>query len=148
MEQGLAELRATGASLWQPYFLALLAEAYGRTSRAGEGLDLLEEAAVIMNRQEECFLAPELHRLRGGLLLRRGEEAEAEACFARALELARPRQGRTLELRASLSPARLWAGRGHARRAKALLEPMMEALTEGGHVPDLARARRLLASLP
>jgi hypothetical protein len=52
----------------------------------------------------------ELHRLRGELLLARGGHAsagEAEACFKRALELARVGEQRAWELRAATSLARL-----------------------------------------
>ncbi len=38
MRQGLAAYRATGAELWRPYFLALLAEAYGKVGQPEEGL--------------------------------------------------------------------------------------------------------------
>ena len=35
MRQGLADLRATGAGLWQPCFLALVAEACGKVEPHG-----------------------------------------------------------------------------------------------------------------
>ena len=38
IRQGLAACRATGAELWRPHFLALLAEAYGKVGQAEEGL--------------------------------------------------------------------------------------------------------------
>jgi class 3 adenylate cyclase/predicted ATPase len=149
MEQGLAELRATGAGLWQPCFLALLAEAHGRIGRIGDGLRLLDEATAIMDRQDECFFAPELHRLRGELLLRHQEgQAEAEVAFAHALELAQRRRGRALKLRAGLSLARLRAEQGQPGRARALLTPIVKGFTEGADTPELVRARGFLASLP
>jgi hypothetical protein len=33
IRQGLADYRATGAELFRPYYLALLAEAYGKAER-------------------------------------------------------------------------------------------------------------------
>jgi predicted ATPase len=47
MQQGLADLRATGAELWRASFLALLAEAYGRTGKPEAGLGALEEALAL-----------------------------------------------------------------------------------------------------
>ena len=41
-------LRATGAELYRPYFLALLAEAYGKVGQAEEGLTVLAEALAIV----------------------------------------------------------------------------------------------------
>ena len=44
MREGLEGWKATGARLLRPYYLALLAEAYGQQGQAGEGLRLLCEA--------------------------------------------------------------------------------------------------------
>jgi len=73
MRQGLAAWRATGSQLYLSYFLALLAEAYGKVGRAEEGLTVLTEALEIVNRHKERFYEAELYRLRGELLLRIGE---------------------------------------------------------------------------
>jgi predicted ATPase len=51
IRQGLAAWRATGAELTRPYWLALLADAYGKGRRAEEGLQVLAEAlAAVKNR--------------------------------------------------------------------------------------------------
>jgi predicted ATPase len=44
MRQGLAAHKATGTKLTRPHFLALLAEALGKTRQFEEGLCVLEEA--------------------------------------------------------------------------------------------------------
>ncbi len=44
VRQGLAASRATGAEVYWPYFLALLAEAYGTVGQVEEGLTVLAEA--------------------------------------------------------------------------------------------------------
>ncbi len=44
MHQGLAARRTTGSELAQPYFLALLAEAYGKIGQEEQALSLLTEA--------------------------------------------------------------------------------------------------------
>jgi predicted ATPase len=51
--QGLTSLRATGAEVFTPYYLALLAEAYGRGGEAGEGLTVVGEALAIVDKNEE-----------------------------------------------------------------------------------------------
>ena len=53
IRQGLAGLRATGAEVFTPYYLAMLAEAYGRDGQAGEGLTVVGEALAIVDKNEE-----------------------------------------------------------------------------------------------
>jgi len=67
--QGLAVYRATGSELAQPYFLALLAEAYGKGGQAEEGLSVLAEALAAVDNTGEHFYEAELYRLKGELTL-------------------------------------------------------------------------------
>src|SRR5262249_13716118 len=87
VHHGLASLRATGALLRLPYYLALLAEACGRTGQAVEGLTLLDEALALVYKTGECWPEAELHRLKGELLLSlsAGNHVVAEGCLHRAL---------------------------------------------------------------
>jgi predicted ATPase len=105
MRHGLAALRATGASLRLPYYLALLAEACGRTGQAAEGLTLLAEALAQAHNTGESWMEAELHRLKGELLLSLSADhhVEAEACLYQALDIARCQQAKSLELRAATS---------------------------------------------
>jgi predicted ATPase len=73
--------------------------------------------------------------------------AEAEACFHRALEIAREQQGRWLELRASVSLARLWGARGRRDEARELLAGIYGWFTEGFDTVDLVEAKVLLEEL-
>lgn len=85
LRQGLAAYRATGTTLAQPYWLALLAEAHLKAGQAKEGLRGIAEAlAAVHDSGERCYEA-ELYRLQGELLLARPAEphAEAEACFVK-----------------------------------------------------------------
>ena len=56
-----------GAVLWRPYFLALLAEAYGKVGQVEEGLNVLAEALATVDKTGERFYEAELYRLRGEL---------------------------------------------------------------------------------
>jgi predicted ATPase len=149
IRKGLTDLRATGAGLWQPCFLALLAEACGKANRVEEGLAVLDEALAAVHERGERFYEAELHRLKGELLLQRdgAEEPEVEASFQMSTAVARAQQARSLELRAALSLARLWAGRGEQRKAHDLLAPVYEWFTEGFGTSDLQEAKALLAKL-
>ena len=116
MREGLEGWKATGARLLRPYYLALLAEAYGQQGQAEEGLRLLGEAQVTARQTGERSFEAELLRLQGELCLPGdAEHVEAEGCFRQALDVARRQQARSLELRATLSLARLWQRQGRRR---------------------------------
>ncbi len=69
IRQGLTGWRATGAEVGTPYFLALLAETFGKVGQAGEGLTIVGEALAITDKNEERYYAAELSRLKGELML-------------------------------------------------------------------------------
>src|SRR6185503_4794727 len=69
ISQGLAAWRATGAELVRPYYLALLAEAYGRVKQTEEGLTTLDEALAVVEKNGERFYEAELYCLKGELTL-------------------------------------------------------------------------------
>ena len=121
MRQSLADLRATGAGLWQPTFLSLIAEADGRIGQTERGLGVLDEALAIVDRNNERFYEAELHRLKGELLLLStpADLSGAERCYRFALEIARRQMAKSLGLRAALSLARLWAKEGRRSEARA-----------------------------
>jgi predicted ATPase len=151
MRQGLADRRATGAELLGPYYLALLAEAYGKGGWAGEGLAVLSEALAAVDNSGERLYEAELYRLKGEILLTqegKGQKAEeAEARFQQALAVARRQQAKSLELRAAMSLSRLWQQQGKRAEARELLAPIYNWFTEGFDTADLQEARALLEHL-
>jgi predicted ATPase len=148
IRQGLAAYLATGGEVGRPYWLFLLAEAYGTIAQPEEGLGILREALVLVDKTGERFYEAELHRLKGELLLLAADnEAEAEACLHQALEVARRQQAKSLELRAAMSLARLWQRQGKRGEARQLLEPIYSWFTEGFDTADLQEAKALLEEL-
>ena len=166
IRQGLAAREATGAVLVRPYWLSLLAQAYGRSGRAEDGLRVLDEALAMLHDQQ--VWEAELHRLRGELLLHRlgGRDdagtaagdayavteagqfiAQAESSFWHAIKVARRQQSKSLELRAGTSLARLWKSQGKHAKARDLLVPIYNWFTEGFDAPDLKDAKALLDEL-
>jgi predicted ATPase len=91
----------------------------------------------------------EICRLRGVLLLRQTgtPQADAEACFRQALDVARRQEARSLELRAAMSLARLWQQQGKRAAAYELLAPIYGWFTEGFDTADLQEAKALLVAL-
>ena len=74
-------------------------------------------------------------------------EAEAEACFHKAIEVARRQQAKSWELRATVSLARLWQSQGKRKEAHKLLAGIYNWFTEGFDTKDLQEARGLLERL-
>ena len=149
MRQGLADLRATGAGLWQPTFLSLIAEADGRIGQAERGLEALGEAMAFVERNDERFYEAELHRLKGELLLVSSPDDTSgpERCFRIALEIAGRQMAKSLELRAAVSLARLWAKEGRRLEAHDLLAPIYNWFMEGFGMRDHREAKALLDDL-
>jgi predicted ATPase/class 3 adenylate cyclase len=147
--QGLAADLATGSKAFQPYFLGLLAEVYGKDGHYDEGLNALAEALAVKDSTEVRFYESELHRLKGELLLAQSPDGhtEAESCFYQALDVARYQRAKSLELRAATCLARLWQSQHKRKEAYDLLAPVYDWFTEGFDTADLQDAKALLDEL-
>ena len=154
LRQGLATRQAIGAGIFQSYFLALLAEAYGKAGQAEEGLAALAEALTLVDKTEERFYEAELYRLKGELTLqskvqslKSKVEEDAEECFRKAIDIARRQQTKSLELRATMSLVRLWQQRSKQHVAHKMLFEIYNWFTEGFDTKDLQEAKALLQEL-
>jgi predicted ATPase len=74
-------------------------------------------------------------------------QEEAEACFHKAIEIARKQSAKSLELRAVMSLSRLWQQQGKKAEAHQLLAPVYHWFTEGFDTKDLQEAKALLDEL-
>jgi predicted ATPase len=166
MQEGLAAHRATGAEVYRPYYLALLAEAYGKASQTKKGLSVLAEALDTVDNTGERFYEAELYRLKGQLTLQKFQvsgskfqvppnaqpltpnpQPEAEACFHKAIDIARKQSAKSLELRTTISLARLWQQQGKAKEAHQMLSEVYNWFTEGFDTRDLQEAKMLIEAL-
>jgi DNA-binding winged helix-turn-helix (wHTH) protein/predicted ATPase len=185
MRQGLATYRATVAELERPYYLALLADAHGKNGQPEEGLGVLAEAVAVVERTGERYYEAELWRMKGELLLAQevksqnakvksqksentdpqpltpDPQGEAEACFQKAIDVARRQRAKLLELRAVMSLVRLrqqqaqdYAPRTTQHESRIRLDAAHNTLsevynwfTEGFDTKDLQEARTLLEEL-
>jgi len=152
MRQGLAAYRATGSRWIQPYFLALLAEAYGNAGQVHEGLHVMTEALDVIGTTRELAWEAELYRIKGELLLNakckmRNKEWTPEDCFKKALDVARDQQAKSWELRAAMSLSRLWQQQDRQADARQLLKEVYNWFTEGFDTADLQEAKVLLEKL-
>jgi predicted ATPase len=171
IRQGMTALRTIGVEHVQSHFLTLLAEAYGKGEQTKEGLTVLAEALDFVSQTEERFYEAEVYRLKGELTLaQEGKEqragskeqevqilhpnpqildpqSEAEACFHKAIDVARKQQAKSWELRATMSLARLWQQQGKRKEAHEILAEIYGWFTEGFDTKDLQDARALLDEL-
>ena len=134
--------------MFRPHYLALLAGMQGKAGQTEEGLRVVDEALALVERTEERFYEAGLYRLQGELTLQQSQEAEdPEACFHKAIEIAKKQQAKSWELRAATSLARLWQGQGKRAEAHDLLAPVYNWFTEGFETADLKDAKVLLREL-
>ena len=134
-----------------PYFLALLAETYGKAGQVREGLSALAEAIALVQKNGERSHEAELYRLKGELLLQSRVQSlesrvqkEAEECFRQGIDIARRQSAKSLELRAVMSLSRLLQRQGKKEAARRMLAEIYGWFTEGFDTADLKEARTLL----
>jgi adenylate cyclase len=146
IEQGLAELAATGTEVGAPGALLLLAEAQRSAGRDADALGSIQLGLEIATGKHQHSWEAELLRLQGEALGAQ-RAAEAEASLRRALDVARRQQARSLELRAAMGLGRLLNGQGRKADAHHLLAPILQCFTEGFETQDVRDAQALLKDL-
>jgi predicted ATPase len=144
LRDGVAAYRATGAVMWLPHFITLLAEAHAVAGQLEEAATLLDEASRAGERTGERWFTAELNRQKGELLLRQGYAGAAEELYLKAMGIARDQEAKLWELRAATSLARLRYEQGRSAEAHDLLAPIYRGFTEGFDMSDLKEAKALL----
>jgi class 3 adenylate cyclase/predicted ATPase len=82
IHQGLATWRSIGSKAYRTQFLALLAGVCGKVRQAEEGLRMLTEALVAVDKTGERFYEAELYRLKGQLTLQKFQVSGSNSRFA------------------------------------------------------------------
>ena len=161
MQQGLAAYRATETKIFYPTFLACLADQLNKTQRTKEGLAVVAQALKCAEQTQEGYAIPELHRIKGELLLnssgllRAGKLAsgaskvstfsEARACFNDAFAIAKRQGSLSWQLRAALSLYRLDLKLGNPNHTQ--LAEIYSSFSEGFETADLRATKALLDEL-
>jgi tetratricopeptide (TPR) repeat protein len=166
IREGINALLSTWVELRRPFHLALMAESLWAGGQIEEGLAAVAEALDVVEATGERVYEAELQRLRGEFLQRRAAgrggpssdaataapppdpdssgRAEAEACFRRALTIARGQQAKSLELRAVMSLTRLYQKLDRPAEVRPMLAECYDWFTEGFDTLDLQEAKALL----
>ena len=149
LRDGLDQWRSTGSKVWAPNRLGRVIAAWMTAGKIDESVALLAEAFQAMEATGQRWYEAELHRLKGLLLMASppARPAAAEACFEKAIDVARSQAARLFELRAATALCRLQCDQEQRQRRKALLGSIYEHFAEGFGTPDLKEARALLDKL-
>jgi len=140
----------------QTWVRSTLAEAFGKADKIPLALSLLKDATEIMERNDERYIEPELHRIRGEISFQQyvksssatAQLREAEQSFLQAIEIARRRDAKMLELRAAIGLGRMLSQTGRAADSAQILTKTCSFFTEGFDTPEFKMAQALLRSLP
>ena len=127
------------------YSTGALAEAQACAGAVGDALATVEQA--LQANPDELVYRPGNLTLRGALRLTQGQPELAEADFREAIALARRMGAKALELRATMSLARLLDQQGHRDEARTMLAEIYNWFTEGFDTVDLKEAKALLEEL-
>ncbi len=147
--KGIAAAREAKACLDETHTLALLAGVYLKKKRIDEGLGVIEEALALVHSQGETCWHAELLRLKGELFLAQSNHlaSAAEQCFVEAIDIAQVQQATMLELRATMSLARLWRQQEKSDLGKQTLGLIRSKFGEHCANPDVIEAQALLDQL-
>ena len=146
---GTTARRATGTTVFMPWYLSFLARAYAKLGQYDDAWCCIGEAMTAVETTKEMWCEAEIHRTRGEitLMLPEPDAIKAGAYFERALAVACAQQAKSWELRAAMSMARLWRDQGKRGEARELLAPVYGWFTEGFDTLDLKQAKALLDEL-
>src|SRR5262249_50981676 len=136
MREGMAGTPEYGTLPVYRYGLGLIATTPPRAGNVEGGLRGLEGAGE-GNEAGERFNEAEIWRLRGDFMLAKKQERMAAENFRRAIGVAREQQGKSWELRATFSLAKMLFSHDHVAEAHATLAPVYQWFSEGFDTKDL-----------
>jgi predicted ATPase len=149
LERGIGVWEQSGGRLAIPYFKSALAEGMAQLGNLAGALVLIDQAIAQIDRPgwEERWYYAETLRIKGWLLLLKGDPVGAERSYIASLDWARQQEAKSWELRTATSYARLLRDQGRIGEAYKLLAPVYAWFTEGFATKDLKDAKALLDEL-
>jgi class 3 adenylate cyclase/predicted ATPase len=149
MRRGVELLREQNVLIFDGLIKVAFAEAEALAGDVERALVVLDEALATCERIGHRTFEPELHRVRGEMLLKRGSAnpAAAEEALQTAIAVAKQQSARSFELRAALSLAKLYQSTDRSVEAHAALARALEGFTPSPEMPEIAEAQALLAAL-
>jgi class 3 adenylate cyclase/tetratricopeptide (TPR) repeat protein len=155
-ESGYAEV---GYELAHTWARSILAQGFASVGQIDTALALIAQSAALVERNQERYVESEVDRIKGELTLLQAKDlsnmsdevrtaaSAAEQSFMKAIEVARRQRAKSLELRATVSLARLLRDTDRRNQGRATLAEIYNQFTEGLNTPDLKDAKSLRAEL-
>jgi hypothetical protein len=140
IEEGRELYHQTGSRVTVGLVHVMRAEALYRLGRDEEALRLLDDAETEMEARAEGLIAPDIPRIRGRLLARRGGRVAAEQSFRQSIERARARHAWALEVRAAVDLHGLLCDDGRADEGRQAVAGSLVHVSDGCGRPELAHA--------
>jgi tetratricopeptide (TPR) repeat protein len=142
-------VRRSGSNAGNSILISNLAEALLVGGDLASAEAALKEAFTFVEQSGEGYWLADMHRLNGQIALKQPapDRGRAEACFAKAIEVARRQEARLLELRAATDLARLWLDMKSGNDPRGLLTSVLAKIEGGETTRDVRNARALLAEL-
>jgi class 3 adenylate cyclase/predicted ATPase len=147
LREGSTAFSATGAKVFVPYHMALLARGCEIAGQFDEAVGQLNDALQMVEQTGERWLLAELYRHKGQLLLRQGQSETAEESYRKALSVAEEQGAKLWELRTAMSLTRLQRYQERRAEARDRLAAVYGWFTEGFDTTDLKEAKALLDEL-
>jgi len=134
LQRGLAAHMATGAKLWCPDLLGMLADRLGKAGRVKEALEAVSKALAMAEETEQYYWMAELYRINGELIIQAGDleqasrlqasskskraisleiQEDAQSCFAKAAAIAQDQSAKALLSRIQISMDRVGKALSH-----------------------------------
>ena len=142
------DYRRIGGECLVPHLLTLYAAACAKLGLQDLGISAVNDAFIMIERNDERWCEAELHRVHAALLLLDQDSARrelAQAELATALSIAEQGNALLPALRAAIDIASLPLDGGQRSRALEVLGGILARFTEGFDYADLVRARAILA---
>jgi len=141
-----------GYELAHTWARPILAQGFASVGQLDAALALIAQSADLVEKNHERYVESEVHRIKAELTLLqtkdvRASASAAEQSFMKAIEVARMQRAKSLELRATISLARLLRDTDRGDQARTTLAEIYNQFTEGLNTPDLKEAKSLLESI-
>ncbi len=145
---GRDEASGLNSHVLMPMTLRFEAQALYMLGRHDEAVSCLENALKIVGKTDERWWEPEIHRFKGNLLQHSKANTDgSEDAFRRAIATAANQEAKVIELRSTVSLARLLQAQGRDDEARSSLLAVFNWFSEGFESPDLKDAKGLLDEL-
>ncbi len=145
-ERAMANRREEEQAAFRTHFECILAQTYGVAQRYAEALATIDKGLALADQTGEDHWRAELIRVRGDFLFQqKGSQTAAASCYEEAIAIAQEQEAKSLALRATMSLCELPQEQAQRTVNRQRLAALYNGFDEGFRMPDLRKARSLLA---